>query len=69
MKQHIRIRMSEQTKRMRDPDTADDQISALNQFMHVVTHSYSHDTLTFKPFPMKEQKSPDTQLFVFPRTL
>ena len=43
------------------PDTADDQISALNQFMHVVTHSYSHDTL-----PSATRESSGIQAVVCP---
>ncbi len=42
MKQHIRIRMSEQSLFIRDLHTAKDQLSAFHKLMHIITHSDSH---------------------------
>ena len=42
MNQHIRIGMSQKAIFMRDFHTAQNQFPVFHQFMHIVTHSYSH---------------------------
>ena len=42
MNQHIRIGMSQKAIFIRDFHTAQNQFPVFHQFMHIVTHSYSH---------------------------